>query len=143
MDSHSTKFYSLYLSDTSQSGIYCASPIDLAKSPDVISEQGYELWRYVPKYEAHLDPGDVLFNPAWWWHWVDNTSETSIGVANRFPSDTFFAGNAALQMLAMGNPHAIKVFPAFVDGTRQALHERGRQTCRRSCKIQTISTTPE
>ena len=37
-----------------------------------------------PKYEVILEPGDVLYNPAWWWHEVQNITEQSIGVATRW-----------------------------------------------------------
>lgn len=45
-------------------------------------EEKYPLYKYVPKYTAHLKPGDVLYNPPWWWHEVSNVNET-IGVPIR------------------------------------------------------------
>mmetsp|Transcript_6092 Transcript_6092/g.11642 ORF Transcript_6092/g.11642 Transcript_6092/m.11642 type:complete len:117 (-) Transcript_6092:168-518(-) len=33
---------------------------------------------------AVLEPGDVLFNPPWQWHMIDNLEATSIGVASRY-----------------------------------------------------------
>ncbi|MEM7518055.1 MAG: cupin-like domain-containing protein, partial [Planctomycetota bacterium] len=41
--------------------------------------------RHVPIGRVLLQPGDVLINPPWWWHWVRNRS-TSIGVATRWRS---------------------------------------------------------
>ncbi len=34
--------------------------------------------------EVVLEPGDVLFVPAWWWHDVENLGEASIGMATRW-----------------------------------------------------------
>lgn len=38
----------------------------------------------VPRYTTVLNPGDVLVNPPWWWHAVENLSPASIGVATRW-----------------------------------------------------------
>ena len=93
-----------------QNGIHCDSPIDLTKSTEELIDQGLELWQYVPRYEAHIEPGNVLFNSGWWWHWVDNTSDTSLGVAHRFPSDSLLASNPVLQTMVITNFHSLKVF---------------------------------
>jgi hypothetical protein len=37
----------------------------------------------VPIGRVVLNPGDVLVNPPWWWHWVRNL-DTTIGVATRW-----------------------------------------------------------
>ncbi|MEL6342153.1 MAG: cupin-like domain-containing protein [Myxococcota bacterium] len=37
----------------------------------------------LPRYEVVLEPGDLLYNPPWWWHEVDNLDEFTIGVALR------------------------------------------------------------
>lgn len=34
--------------------------------------------------QVDLDPGDVLLSPDWWWHDVENLTDTSIGMAARF-----------------------------------------------------------
>ena len=91
-------------------GLYCHSPLDLKMTSDELFSLGYELWKYVPRYEAHLEPGDVLFNPAWWWHWVENTSETTLAVATRFLSDRLFAGNPVLQALLISHWHTFQLF---------------------------------
>jgi len=53
----------------------------------VVSRLNYfndkSLLRNIPKFEYVLEEGDVLFNPSWWWHCVENLSEYTIGVANR------------------------------------------------------------
>lgn len=39
-------------------------------------ENPSELLQKIPKYEIILEPGDVLFNPPWWWHAVHNEDFT-------------------------------------------------------------------
>ena len=46
----------------------------------------------IPRYETVLKPGDVLYNPAWYWHAVKNLTEYTIAVANRSMSFDFFTG---------------------------------------------------
>ncbi|MEQ8755684.1 MAG: cupin-like domain-containing protein [Coleofasciculus sp. G1-WW12-02] len=49
----------------------------------------YPLYNFIPKYTVSLNPGDILFNPPWWWHEVTNLSET-IGMPLRVPSGGSF-----------------------------------------------------
>lgn len=68
--------YSEYLSAVlSNNGIFVVSKLNYFKDKNIL--------RNVPKFEYTLEEGDVLFNPSWWWHCVENTSEYTIGVANR------------------------------------------------------------
>lgn len=46
--------------------------------------QQYPLIQHVPRYTTVLNPGDVLVNPPWWWHAVENLTPASIGVATRW-----------------------------------------------------------
>jgi len=54
------------------------------------------LQQYCPKYEAVLEPGDILLNPPWLWHAINNLTDETVAVATRwFPlgikrSNTFF-----------------------------------------------------
>lgn len=68
---------------------YSASMIDWRKSHDEIAKDGYPLYRYIPKYEVMLEPGDVLFSPHWWWHCVE-TPEPSIAMATRAINNLVF-----------------------------------------------------
>mmetsp|Transcript_2710 Transcript_2710/g.3722 ORF Transcript_2710/g.3722 Transcript_2710/m.3722 type:complete len:469 (+) Transcript_2710:29-1435(+) len=56
----------------------------------------YPLLRYAPKYEYILQPGDVLFNPSWNWHMVENLDDESIGVASRWKMPGFYPYTNAL-----------------------------------------------
>jgi len=68
--------YSPYLSAVlSNNGIFVVSKLNYFKDKALL--------RNIPKYEYILEEGDVLFNPSWWWHCVENMSEYTVGVANR------------------------------------------------------------
>lgn len=43
----------------------------------------YELYKYVDRYDFVLKPGDILWNPPFWWHAVVNQSD-SIGIGYRW-----------------------------------------------------------
>ena len=60
-----------------------ASPIGNPKFAD----RDFTLYRRIPKYRAHLKPGDVLMNPPWWWHEVQNLTPSTIAVATRWFGD--------------------------------------------------------
>ncbi len=44
----------------------------------------FPLFKHCPVYSTELQPGDVLFNPPWWWHSIKNTSPVSVAVASRW-----------------------------------------------------------
>jgi hypothetical protein len=50
----------------------------------------YTLYKYIDRYETVLKPGDILWNPPFYWHTVKNASD-SIGVGYRWfsPSTAF------------------------------------------------------
>jgi hypothetical protein len=47
-------------------------------------EEHTPLYNRIPRLSIVLEPGDVLFNPPWWWHAVDNQTESTIAVATRW-----------------------------------------------------------
>ena len=49
--------------------------------------EAFPMFKYCPIYTAEVGPGDVLFNPPWWWHSIKNTSEHSVAVASRWHTD--------------------------------------------------------
>lgn len=51
--------------------------------PDVMAEY-FPLYALAPKLTAVLEPGDVLMNPPWYWHMIENLDSASIGVATRW-----------------------------------------------------------
>ena len=46
-------------------------------------EDHFPLYKFAPKATAILEPGDVLMNPQFNWHMIENLDENSIGVASR------------------------------------------------------------
>lgn len=66
------------------------------------------LYRYVDRYETVLEPGDVLWNPPWVWHGVQNLTE-SIAVSMWWVSVArSFANNAVWTPLAfLGRPNPV------------------------------------
>ncbi len=48
-------------------------------------DEKYELFRYIDGYSVHLKPGDILWNPPFYWHAVINETD-SIGVGYRWLS---------------------------------------------------------
>ena len=68
--------YSKYMKGAlSDSALFVVSKLDYFKNKSILDK--------IPKYEIILEEGDVLFNPCWWWHCVENLSNYTIGVANR------------------------------------------------------------
>lgn len=70
---------------------YAGTLFDWKKSFAELTADGYPLYQYVPKFQALLNPGDVLFSPQWWWHAVNTPSHT-IAVATR-SMNQFTLGN--------------------------------------------------
>jgi Cupin-like domain len=67
---------------------YFLSLLDHRKTDEQVAAEGYRLYPYVPKYEAIVDAGDMLFVPSWWWHAVDNYGPT-IACAPRAVGEPF------------------------------------------------------
>jgi quercetin dioxygenase-like cupin family protein len=55
--------------------------------PNQYNKEAFPLFKYCPVYTAVLKPGDVLFNPPFWWHSIKNVTPTSVGVASRWHTD--------------------------------------------------------
>ena len=52
--------------------------------PNTVLEKYKPLWRVCPRYAAIVEPGDVLLNPPWWWHCIENLTKDSTAVATRW-----------------------------------------------------------
>lgn len=55
--------------------------------PGLGNTKDFPLFQHCPIYSTELQPGDVLFNPPWWWHSIKNTSPVSVAVASRWHTD--------------------------------------------------------
>ncbi len=97
--------------------------------PDRADLSLYRLYNYCPRFSVELNPGDVLFNPPWWWHCVHNLTPTSVAVATRWDAIrgdfSFHEINRILSILAMFNPK----FPVFL-WEYSMTHSSGRQLAR-------------
>lgn len=61
--------------------------------PDVYNKQAFPLFHYAPVYSTVLQPGDVLYNPAFWWHAIKNdVTPTSVAVASRWHTNGICGG---------------------------------------------------
>jgi hypothetical protein len=49
--------------------------------------EGYPHMERVPIYKSVLEPGDILFNPPFWWHSVRNLTNYNVGCATRYWSN--------------------------------------------------------
>ncbi|HKO76125.1 MAG: cupin-like domain-containing protein [Candidatus Rickettsiella isopodorum] len=52
--------------------VYHVSKVDGRERNDVIERRGFPLYKYVPKYSARVEKGDILYLPNYWWHTVTN-----------------------------------------------------------------------
>lgn len=59
-----------------ESSVYHVSKVDGRESNDVISERGFPLYKYVPKFTVIVEKGDILILPNYWWHTVTNVPES-------------------------------------------------------------------
>ncbi len=77
--------YSLCLYPTLQNkGVFVGSPVK-HRAPKGYLEKEFPLYNRIPKQKVTLEPGDILVNPPWWWHAVDNVTDATIGIATRWP----------------------------------------------------------
>jgi len=61
-----------------------AAAFALCPHADEYDEAFFPAFSYCPIFRVTLEPGDVLFNPPWWWHAVNNESDKTVGVASRW-----------------------------------------------------------
>ena len=69
----------------------------------------YPLWKSCPKYTVVLEPGDILLSPSWYWHTVENITDTTMAMATRWlpinkTTNRFFT---LLQICSQSNWHFI------------------------------------
>jgi hypothetical protein len=76
------------------------------------SDTNFPGLKYLDRFEFELQPGDILYNPAWMWHAVQNQTPT-IGLRFGFPYlRGALVGSAALtyiRFFAARNPSMFKI----------------------------------
>lgn len=78
-------------------------------------ETPYTLFKYLDSYEVHLKPGDVFWNPPFYWHAVKNIGE-SIGVGYRWFSPFYMFKTSPLYSfldLCVTNPPFWKAYQLY------------------------------
>ncbi len=87
--------YSFWMyAELQMNGSAADSPVDHNTSPADQADK-YPLFQHVPVYRAVLEPGDVMINPPWWWHAINNKTDATIACAVRWLSQ------------ATKNPHPV------------------------------------
>jgi len=111
------KYTSLIKCQSSDKGLFAIS------DDDFFSESEDNPFLKIPRYEALLNSGDFLFNPAWYWHAVKNKSDYTIAVANRYIFDIMgevpcISNNYYFSFLQLFSPiYYLKWF--FLDNTNK------------------------
>jgi len=89
--------------------------------PDRSDASVYRLYKRCPRYAVTLNPGDVLLNPPWWWHAIDNLTPKSVAVATRWDAvrrdPAFYELNRILSLVAVLNPSFPKFLYEFITGS--------------------------
>ena len=76
--------YSLAMySSNFNKGIFVGSRVK-HNAPKRFLEANLPLYNRIPKLRITLEPGDLLLNPPWWWHAINNVSPVTIAVATRW-----------------------------------------------------------
>ena len=79
---------------------YCHSMIDF-REPDI---ELFPLYQHLQLWEVILEPGDLLYVPPFWWHCVENLTDTT-GVALWWPNvGPAIRGHATLAWLTVLSP---------------------------------------
>lgn len=68
-------------------GIFVGSLVK-HNAPVKFLEANQPLYNRIPKLRIVLEPGDMLINPPWWWHAINNKPPVSIAVASRWKIQT-------------------------------------------------------
>lgn len=74
------KYSCLLKGRVASTGIHAQTLFDM---PDIPIDHTPSILKYLPRYEIVMEPGDILYNPPWWWHRIRNFNELSIGMAIR------------------------------------------------------------
>nr|DAB41905.1 TPA_exp: ArzC - aKG/Fe(II) halogenase [Fischerella sp. PCC 9339] len=84
--------------------LFCGSFLKNEYDP-VYLEQYAPLQKYCPKCEAVLEPGDILLNPPWQWHAINNLTEKTIAVATRWSLVKQKRANTFFDFMQLFSPH--------------------------------------
>jgi len=77
------KYSAAMYSSNFNKGIFVGSFVK-HNAPIKYLEEHQPLYNRIPKLRIVLEPGDMLINPPWWWHAINNQPPVSIAVASRW-----------------------------------------------------------
>ena len=82
---------------------FCASFLQKDYDEQYLNQYA-PLQQYCPKYEAILEPGDILLNPPWLWHAIDNLTDETIAVATRWSPRGIKRTNTFFDLMQLFSP---------------------------------------
>ncbi len=92
------------------------------RSPKGFIEKNTPLYNRVPKLSIILEPGDVLFNPPWWWHAIDNQTQATIAVATRWQMENeYIRQNPTYDMVQSMRKNRLSIFGNKVDADQKVI----------------------
>ena len=109
-----------------KTGGYGDSPIDHNRPAKEQSDR-FPLFEQVPVYSARLGPGDVLINPPWWWHAINNVTGATIGCAARWLPHVIRDANPVFSLAQRMVPHAEEVMKVMRDPKARITDELYRE----------------
>src|SRR5690606_16551383 len=77
------KYSAAMYSSIFNKGIFVGSLVK-HNAPVGFLEKNQPLYNRIPKLRIVLQPGDMLINPPWWWHAINNLPPASIAIASRW-----------------------------------------------------------
>ena len=109
-----------------KTGGYGDSPVD-HRRPAIEQSDAFPLYAQVPVYSARLEPGDVLINPPWWWHAVNNLTDATIACAVRWTPYEIEDSNPVFSLAQSLMPHTKDVRRALRDPKARITDELYRE----------------
>ena len=111
-----------------KSFLFCASFLKNDYQEDYLTQYA-PLQNYCPRYEAVVEPGDVLLIPAWQWHGVDNLTDETIAVATRWSMVKQKRANTFFDFIQLFSPKIWKVKSSLlIKDTNEASLALGERT---------------
>lgn len=129
----------------SRHSAYVASIINHVEAPPGATE----LFGFCPRYEVVLEPGDVLFNPPWWWHQVENLDETTVGCASRWAGLGGRDLNPLFSFAQCSSPGLLRASAGTIaallesGGDLRELYRQAGRSGEATTRIERVSHTPE
>ncbi len=120
--------YSFWLyAELQKNGSAADSPVD-HNTPASEQADKYPLFQQVPFYRAVLEPGDVMVNPPWWWHAINNKTDATIACAVRWLPQATKNAHPVFSTAQNLVPNAKKVMEVLRDPKGRMTDELYRNT---------------